>query len=141
MGEKTENTYARQALPMVWDYSEANPFGGASGDVSMQLDLILDVIDHAISSAPGRPATVLRGRAQRLPLEDRTIDAVICDPPYYDNISYADLSDFFYVWHKRAAARAQKRRVFSNPDFHTAAAHARGSRRWARRLRRSRCRA
>lgn len=100
--EKTSHTFARQALPMVWDFSEPNPFGGASGDARMQLDYILDVIRHASSSAPGNPAEVIRGRAQKLPLPDASIDAVITDPPYYDNISYADLSDFFYVWHKRA---------------------------------------
>ncbi len=100
-GEKTENTYARQALPMVWDYSEPNPFGGASGDSRMQLNFILEVVDHAVAIAD-RPAEVIRGRAQKLPLPDESIDAVITDPPYYDNISYADLSDFFYVWHKRA---------------------------------------
>lgn len=100
--EKTANTYARQALPMVWDFSEANPFGGASGDARMQLDFILQVIDHAAATAPGNPADVIRGLAQRLPLPDASVDAVITDPPYYDNISYADLSDFFYVWHKRA---------------------------------------
>lgn len=99
---KTANTYARQALPMVWDYSEANPFGGASGDARMQLGFILEVIDHTIALAPGRPAVVIRGMAQQLPLEDESIDAIVTDPPYYDNISYADLSDFFYVWHKRA---------------------------------------
>lgn len=101
-GEKTENTYARQALSMMWDYSEASPFGGASGDAGMQLNLILDVVDHAIATSPGRPAEVIRGRAQKVPLADESIDAVITDPPYYDNIGYADLSDFFYVWHKRA---------------------------------------
>ena len=101
-GLKTENTYARQALPMVWDFSEANPFGGASGDVRSQLGYILETLEHAVAVGPGRPANVVRGRAQRLPLEDESIDAVITDPPYYDNISYADLSDFFYVWHKRA---------------------------------------
>lgn len=99
---KTANTYARQALPMVWDFSEANPFGGASGDARLQLDFILQVVDHAIATALDLPATAIRGRAQRLPLNDESIDAVISDPPYYDNISYADLSDFFYVWHKRA---------------------------------------
>lgn len=100
--EKTANVYARQALPMVWDFSEANPFGGASGDAAMQLDFILQVLDHCVATGGGRPASVLRGRAQRLPLDDASIDAVVTDPPYYDNISYADLSDFFYVWHKRA---------------------------------------
>jgi len=103
-GEKTVNTYARQALPMVWDFSEAGPFGGASGDARMQLDYILEVLDHTTALAPGRPCHAIQGRAQKLPLEDESIDAVITDPPYYDNISYADLSDFFYVWHKRALA-------------------------------------
>jgi len=100
--DKTANTYARQALPMLWDYSEANVFGGASGDARMQLGFILEVIDHAVAAAPDHPAEVIRGQAQRLPLEDESVDAVVTDPPYYDNISYADLSDFFYVWHTRA---------------------------------------
>lgn len=103
---QTQNTFARQALPMVWDFSEANPFGGGSGDARNQLDYILEVLDHTVAVAPGRPATVIHGRAQRLSLPDASLDAVITDPPYYDNISYADLSDFFYVWHKRALAPA-----------------------------------
>ena len=101
-GGKTVNTYARQALPMVWDYSEASPFGGFSGDARMQLGYLLEVIDHVSDDAYWHPAEVIRGRAQKLPLNEGSIDAVITDPPYYDNISYADLSDFFYVWHKRA---------------------------------------
>lgn len=104
VGEKTENTYARQALPMVWDFSEPNPFGGGSGDLTLALGLITDVLDHLVA-AGGLPAELHHGRAQRLPIEDESIHAVITDPPYYDNISYADLSDFFYVWHKRALGR------------------------------------
>lgn len=98
--EKTDHTYARQALPMTWDFSEANPFGGSSGDLAMHLEGIAKVIEHC--GATGRPVQVLRGTATELPLEDETQDAVITDPPYYDNISYADLSDFFYVWLKRS---------------------------------------
>lgn len=99
--ESTATTYARQALPMVWDYAEVNPFGGGSGDISTQLLNILDCIRHFAATST-RPAEVVHGRAQRLPLPDSCVDAVITDPPYYDNISYGDLSDFFYVWHKRA---------------------------------------
>lgn len=98
--EKTENTFARQALPMTWDFSEANPFGGASGDMAGQLGYIVDVIAHCART--GRPVNVIRGSAMEIPLDDGSIDAVITDPPYYDNISYADLSDFFYVWLKRS---------------------------------------
>ena len=100
--EQTIGTYSRQALPMVWDFSEVNPFGGSNGDIRSQLDFILHGIDHTVAAAPNNQCEAIRGMAQRLPLSDESIDAVITDPPYYDNISYADLSDFFYVWHKRA---------------------------------------
>ena len=106
VGEKTENTYARQALPMVWDFAEANPFGGASGDVRSQLGYIVEVLEHCAQAADKHPARVTRGSAQGLALADNSVDAVVTDPPYYDNISYSDLSDFFYVWHRRAAGGA-----------------------------------
>ncbi|MFE2141608.1 DUF1156 domain-containing protein [Streptomyces sp. NPDC059456] len=94
------NTFARQALPMVWDFYEANPFAGASGDVRKYLKETADLIDR-LSTLP-RAATCVRGSAAALPLPSDSQDAVITDPPYYDNISYADLSDFFYVWLKRS---------------------------------------
>jgi putative DNA methylase len=94
--EKTANTFGRQALPMTWDYSESNPFGGASGDIGGQLEYVTAVIEHCART--GTAAEVIRGSATDLPLADSSVDAVITDPPYYDNISYADLSDFFYVW-------------------------------------------
>ena len=93
------NTFARQALSMVWDFWEANPFGGASGDVRKYLNETADLIE---TLAVGQPARCVRGSATSLPLIDESQDAVITDPPYYDNISYADLSDFFYVWLKRS---------------------------------------
>ncbi|MET7795390.1 DUF1156 domain-containing protein [Streptomyces decoyicus] len=94
------NTFARQALPMVWDFYEANPFAGASGDVRKYLKETADLIERQ-STLPNA-ATCVRGSAASLPLPDDSQDAVITDPPYYDNISYADLSDFFYVWLKRS---------------------------------------
>jgi putative DNA methylase len=97
--EGAANTYARQALPMVWDFAEANPFGGSSGDVRKYLKETADLIE---TLAIGQPAHCVRGSATSLPLPDQSQDAVITDPPYYDNISYADLSDFFYVWLKRS---------------------------------------
>ncbi|MGH3005451.1 MAG: DUF1156 domain-containing protein [Gaiellaceae bacterium] len=96
--ELTSNTYARQALPMTWDFPEANPFGGSSGDLRMHLEGIVKVIEHCAAS--GEPVEVIRGSATELPFENAAFDAVITDPPYYDNIAYADLSDFFYVWLK-----------------------------------------
>src|SRR5258708_16259392 len=98
--ETIANTYARQALPMVWDFVELNPCGGGSGSVTGALEWILEVIQNLAQS--GQPALVHRASASHLPLESETLDAVITDPPYYDNVSYADLSDFFYVWLKRS---------------------------------------
>ncbi len=98
--ETIANTYARQALPMMWDFVEVNPFGGASGNVTGALSWILEVLQSLVET--GQPAFVYRTSAIQLPFEDETFNVVITDPPYYDNISYADLSDFFYVWLKRS---------------------------------------
>lgn len=100
--EKTQNTFSRQALSMTWDFSEVNPFGGSSGDLAMHLDGIAKVIEHC--ALTGSPTRVVRGSATSLPFEDGEFDAVITDPPYYDNVGYADISDFFYVWLKRSIA-------------------------------------
>jgi putative DNA methylase len=100
VGEKIEHTFSRQAIPMVWDFAEANPFGDASGNVRGALNWVLEVIKELVNS--GEPASVLRTSATELPYPDNFFDAIITDPPYYDNISYAALSDFFYVWLKRS---------------------------------------
>lgn len=99
-GEKMSNTFARQALPMVWDFPELNPLGNASGNVSGALDWILQFIKQEMDS--GSPAHPKRGSSMTLPLESEFLDAVITDPPYFDSVPYADLSDFFYVWLKRS---------------------------------------
>jgi putative DNA methylase len=99
-GEFTANTFAKQALPMTWDFSETNPFGGASGDLLRNVERAALVIEH-VGNVPERCA-VHRTSATQLPSEDEAYDAIITDPPYYDNISYSDLSDFFYVWLKRS---------------------------------------
>ena len=95
-----ENTYTRQALPMVWDFAEANPFSGSGADAQRYVDIAADVVEMLAQSGSG--GEIQRASAAQLPHEDNTFDAVITDPPYYDNISYADLSDFFYVWLKRS---------------------------------------
>jgi putative DNA methylase len=98
-GEKLGHTFGRQALPMVWDFAELGPFGGGSGSPEGALDWIVGVAEAQADS--GHPATVSRGSATALPWPDASFDAVITDPPYYDNVSYANLSDFFYVWLRR----------------------------------------
>lgn len=98
------NTFARQALPMVWDFAEINPLGNASGNAEGALTWILQVINQESNS--GTPGNLKRGSAMALPIDpeslNASLDAVITDPPYFDSVPYADLSDFFYVWLKRS---------------------------------------
>ncbi|MFM6400979.1 DUF1156 domain-containing protein, partial [Planktothrix sp.] len=94
------NTFSRQALPMVWDFAENNFLGNASGNVNNALNWILQFIRQ--ESYNNNSGLVQRGSSMTLTIESNTLDAVITDPPYFDSISYADLSDFFYVWLKRS---------------------------------------
>ena len=90
-------TFGRQALPMVWDYSEANAFGRTAGDPLVSINNMMRVVDKL-------PANIM-GYAYQAEAQRQTSIAppvVSTDPPYYDNIGYADLSDFFYVWLRRA---------------------------------------
>ena len=89
-------TFARQALPMTWDYAEAPPFGNTSGNWLSGIEWISKALELF-------PATRL-GTAVQADAADQSLSAskiVSTDPPYYDNIGYADLSDFFYVWMRR----------------------------------------
>ncbi len=98
--ESLTNTYARQALPMVWDFAESNPYGSAAGVVTQYVDNVADIM--ATLASAGVSCQLHRTSATQLPCDDSSYDAVVTDPPYYDNIAYADLSDFFYVWLKRS---------------------------------------
>lgn len=91
--EGVRNTFGRQAIPMVWDYAEANPFSNSSGC----FDNMLEWVKKCILEFPAsQTAEVGQFDAQRdCGLRDIMVST---DPPYYDNIGYADLSDFFYVW-------------------------------------------
>lgn len=99
-GEFIAHTFGRQALPMIWDYFELMPWSGATGDWNSALDWVLRVIEHT-SNTSALSATVSQSSATQLPYPDNYFDAVFTDPPYYDNVPYANLSDFFYVWLKR----------------------------------------
>lgn len=92
------HTFGRQALPMVWDFAEANPFNYGSG--GWGAPAIVSALSSSDAMTEDR-AEVLRGSATELPWPDNHFDAVITDPPYYDNVPYSDISDFFYVWLKR----------------------------------------
>jgi len=99
-GEKIAPAFTRHALPMIWDIAEINPLTKVSGCYPEALERACLVIMQEANS--GRSAHVTRGTATRLRDSIGTVDAVVTDPPYYDNIPYADLSDFFYVWLRRS---------------------------------------
>ncbi len=106
-----ERAFDRQALPMIWGYGEVNPFSEARG--CWHLESILETLTHLTQIPPHLPSPdsgegsevrATHGSATALPWTDDFFDAVLTDPPYYDNVAYADLSDFFYVWLKRIFA-------------------------------------
>ena len=97
--ETVQSLTSMKRIAMTWDYPEVNVFAGSSGSWQSALDYVTAVIEREANA--GKPATVLRGSATRLAtagLPESSFDAVITDPPYYDNESYAELSDAFYVW-------------------------------------------
>jgi putative DNA methylase len=87
-------TFARQALPMVWDFAESNPFADAGGSFVSAIEKG----NMAIADAPACSPGSVRLLAAQKNSYDPSPSLVSTDPPYYDNIGYADLSDFFYVW-------------------------------------------
>jgi len=98
--ETLPGVFGRQALPMVWDFAETNPVGSALGSWESALMWTSAVARKAATvETVGK---VFRGSAAQLPFEANNFDAIVTDPPYYDNVAYADLSDFFYVWLKRS---------------------------------------
>jgi len=94
--EILRNVFARQALPMAWDFAEGNPFASSSGSLS----IMVKAVSEAVSRAPASVTScVLQADAASRDYRDAVIST---DPPYYDNIGYSDLSDFFYVWLRRS---------------------------------------
>lgn len=95
--EALRNTFGRQAIPMVWDFAEGNPFSESSGNW-------INNVTWASKAIEQLPGTVRGNALQENATVSGTSDqkVVSTDPPYYDNIGYADLSDFFYVWLRRA---------------------------------------
>lgn len=96
--ELVVSTFRRQALPMTWDFGESNPFGGSSGSVEKITEAIARVPSTSFSTARGGFATQSDAQTQSISAHK----VISTDPPYYDNIGYADLSDFFYVWLRRS---------------------------------------
>ena len=105
-GEKLGHTFARFALPMVWDYCEVNPLADTTGGFASSVEWTARVCDHLLHAVDDAPAPVIRQQSAALlqPVaapQDR-FDVICTDPPYYDAIPYSDLMDFFHVWLRRA---------------------------------------
>jgi len=103
--EGTRGVFARQAIPMVWDYVEVNPFSGSSGNFAGQIDWIVRAVQHL----PGTPV----GAVSQADAAARNYQGLVLstDPPYYDNIGYSDLSDYFYVWLRRSLSTIHSKTV------------------------------
>lgn len=94
--EILRNVFARQALPMSWDFAEGNPFADSSGSLA----IMIRAVSLAVERTPARGPSA----AEQADAATRDYSGVVIstDPPYYDNIGYSDLSDFFYVWLRRS---------------------------------------
>lgn len=93
--------FTRQAIPMVWDFAEGNPLGSSSGSWQVFVDGISSAFEKGFSGAKSNYV----GHVRQVDAATQNISEmkiISTDPPYYDNIEYADLSDFFYVWERRA---------------------------------------
>ena len=94
---QVRHLFSRQAIPMLWDYAENNVFGSVAGDYMVSLGNMAKVLDRLPAHGPG--AVYQDGAQTQTASREKLIST---DPPYYDNIGYADLSDFFYVWLRRS---------------------------------------
>jgi len=103
--ESIRNVFGRQAIPMVWDFAESNVLSTSTGSMQSQFDYICKAIAHTPAKAFG--AADQFDAASR----DYSGTVVSTDPPYYDNIGYSDLSDFFYVWLRRSLGSIQSKTV------------------------------
>jgi putative DNA methylase len=93
--DRLRGSFQRQAIPMTWDFAEANPLNSAGGGILAVVQSEVEVLEALVGREPG---TVSQADAS-----SRNYEALIStDPPYYDNIGYSDLSDFFYVWLRRS---------------------------------------
>lgn len=98
--EFVKDMYNSPGLPMVMDFAEANPIAETSGSWPSAVDYVAAALESFVM--PSGSATVFRGSAMKTAWQNDSFDAIITDPPYYDSRSYSNLSDHFYIWHKRS---------------------------------------
>ncbi len=103
--ETLASVFSRQALPMLWDFAEAAYTSGSTGSIQNAIDEVVEVLNAPIDVAGNGKAE--QADASASPLPDGSGDAMVTDPPYYYSVPYSDLSDFFYVWLRRALGTDQ----------------------------------
>ncbi len=111
--EAVVHIFGRQSISMMWDYIENNPIGSHGGTWEKRISDIMDVVNN-ICNANMQKGFVSQGSATNMPWSDNYFDAVFTDPPYYYSVTYADLSDFFYVWLSRSVGHLYPD-LFSTP--------------------------
>lgn len=99
--DEIAHMFNRQAIAMMFDFPEPNPFSGMSGSALNQLDCIVRYIDSE-GSSPFGASLCNASSGERNQFAKKSINVVVTDPPYYDAIAYADISDLFYLWLKRS---------------------------------------
>jgi putative DNA methylase len=110
-GRGVKNTFSRQAIPMVWDYMETNPYNEVGANWLAGVQAAYDTIYH--ESEIKHSGKIYYSDATLHPLPDDSVNIFFTDPPYYDAVPYSDLSDFFFVWLKKCLPK----NIFS--DFKT----------------------
>ena len=93
--EAVRNVFARQAISMIWDFAEANSFSNSTGNWMANIERIAEVVEQLPADANGG---IVHQADASTTIHTQDGPVIVTDPPYYDNIGYADLSDFFYVW-------------------------------------------
>ena len=101
-GRGVVHTFGRQAIPMVWDFLETNPFNEVGANWESGIDAFEETIKS--ESVLNNQGVIINASATTYPLSDNFAQFFCSDPPYYDSVPYSDLSDFFYVWLKRTLA-------------------------------------
>ena len=100
--DKIRSTFARFALPMVWDFAESCPLAVTTGGFVQAVEWVARVCEHLQRATGKAPLAGVSRRSATRPWESPRFDVICTDPPYYDAIPYSDLMDFFYVWLRRA---------------------------------------
>lgn len=99
-GENIEGTFARFALPILWDFADTNSLADTSGGYLSAIEWVSLFCQHAVLAAIGSPEPITT-RQSAIERFDGLYDAIVTDPPYYDAIPYSDLMDYFYIWLRR----------------------------------------